>query len=963
MSMPAAIKHPWRVAFVLATLLVSILASSGLAAETQTFYLSGKGKDDPVQWDFTCSAGQNAKVPSKINVPSNWELQGFGTYTYGRDKDIGPGVQGLYHRKFTLPEAWGTGGAGGGLDATAGKKVYLVFEGAMTDTEATINGQPAGPKHQGGYYRFRYDVTKLLKPGENDIQVTVDDESSNASVNNAERRGDYWNYGGIYRPVYLEAMPAQSIDHVAIDAQANGNFTADLSLDGLPQPAADPAPWTVEAQLIDSHGQNVGPPIVQPINAQPTSPTIHLSQHYTNPQLWTAETPALYQVEFRLKHAEVIVHSVHQRFGFRTLEVRHPGPGVDNPGLFLNGSRIMFKGTCRHSFWPDSGRCLSEALNRADVQLMKEMNLNAVRMSHYPPDPDFLEACDEAGIYVLDELAGWHARYDTPTGKRLVQEMVTRDVNHPSVLFWDNGNEGGFNTEVDDDFAKWDPQKRAVLHPWATFRGIDTKHYPNWTDLQQHLAGGDIYFPTEMLHGLYDGGGGASLQDYWNLMRSSKTSAGGFIWAFLDEDVVRTDQGGKLDSRNDEAPDGVVGPYREKEGSFYAIKQIWSPLVVTRTQDGTFSVDNQYDFLDATTCSFTWEFRNFKGPIDQGDGSLVVASGKARLEGSLPPGKSGKLLLDLPPGAEPPHDCVAITARDPSGRELWTWTWTLREPWLDLLNMPAPKESGPTAATETPTTITLSNGQRAASIVISKATGEMLQLRGAPNFFNGPRLVVGSGELAHIDRRADASDQLVTCTYTGDLKSLTYRLRPNGWMTIEYEYNLAGPHQFVGIGFDYHSEKAVRAIRYLGDGPYRVWKNRMAGGTMNVWNKPYPTATIASGDVDPTRPRLNYVYPEFKGYYADVRWLQLNTGRAPITILLHQPNTFVQFFTPQFPPTYLQGKTAVNFPGTDISFLDSIPPIGSKFVPPSITGPQAQDPIAVGPQKGAISFYCGEFPR
>ncbi len=956
MSIRFVVSVPGILAFSLVAFFATTVASPAFAVETERLYLSGKGKDDPVQWDFTCTAGRNAKVASKIGVPSNWELQGFGTYTYGRDKQIGPGVEGVYTRAFTVPGAWGVPGGAGG------KRVYLVFDGAMTDTQATINQQSAGPKHQGGYYRFRYDVTKLLKAGENQIQVTVDDESANPSVNNAERRGDYWNYGGIYRPVYLEALPSQSIDGVAVDAQANGAFSADITLDGFPQPGDDTAPWTIEGQLIDSQGQNVGAPIVQPIDGRTPARSVRLSQRYANLQLWTAETPALYQMEFRLKRADAVVHSVRQRFGFRTIEVRDPGPGVDNPGVFLNGSQIKFRGICRHSFWPDSGRCLSESLNRADAQLLKQMNVDAVRMTHYPPDAEFLEACDEAGLYVLDELAGWHGHYDTSTGRRLVEEMVKRDVNHPCVLFWDNGNEGGFNVDIDDDFAKWDPQKRHVLHPWAEFRGVDTKHYPNWTDLQQHLAGDAVYFPTEMLHGLYDGGGGASLQDYWNLMRSSKNSAGGFIWAFLDEDVVRTDEGGKLDSRENEAPDGVVGPYREKEGSFYAIKQIWSPLLVTQGQDGKFSLENRYEFLDASSCSFTWEYRNFEGPNEQGNGYHVVASGKGSVEGSIPPGKSGSLLLDVPEGGGPPHDCIAVTAKDPDGRELWTWVWMCREPWLDLLNMPAAEGSGPVSASATPTAITLSsNGKSGASVVISKGTGEMLKLRGAPNVYNGPRLVVGSGELARIEQRADGSDQIVTCNYNGDLKTLSYRLRPNGWMTIEYEYNLAGPHEFVGIGFDYNSEKAVRGIRYLGDGPYRVWKNRMAGGTMNVWDKAYNN-TI-TGDVDDLAPGERLVYPEFKGYYADVRWLQLHTGKEPITILVHQPNTFVQFFTPQFPPTYLRGKTDVNFPGTDISFLNAIPPVGNKFVPPSITGPQAQDTAALGPQKGAISFYCGEFPK
>src|SRR6202012_711795 len=144
----------------------------------------------------------------------------------------------------------------------------------------------------------------------------------------------------------------------------------------------------------------------------------------------------------------------------------------------LNGSKIRLMGVDRHSFWPESGRTLSRQVCYDDVRLMKQANMNAVRMSHYPPDAHFLETCDELGLYVLDELAGWHQAYDTPIGRSLIRDMVIRDVNHPSIVFWDNSNEGGWNAHVDDEFAKWDPQQRHVLHTWSLFRGINTKHYP-----------------------------------------------------------------------------------------------------------------------------------------------------------------------------------------------------------------------------------------------------------------------------------------------------------------------------------------------------------------------------------------------------------------------------------------------------------------------------------------------------
>ena len=104
-----------------------------------------------------------------------------------------------------------------------------------------------------------------------------------------------------------------------------------------------------------------------------------------------------------------------------------------------------------------------------DVKLMKEMNMNAVRMSHYPPDQHFLDVCDSLGMFVLDELTGWQAKYDTIVGRKLVKELVVRDVNHPSIVIWDNGNEGGFNFALDGDYAKYDPQDRLVIHPWEHF--------------------------------------------------------------------------------------------------------------------------------------------------------------------------------------------------------------------------------------------------------------------------------------------------------------------------------------------------------------------------------------------------------------------------------------------------------------------------------------------------------------
>ena len=457
------------------TTFLSLLAlSAGLLAQssvkTERQYLSGRGCDDMVQWDFMCTGGNNSGKWTKIGVPSCWELQGFGTYQYGMKfygKAFPEGVadeQGLYKYEFELPAEWN------------GKQIELVFEGSMTDTQVKINGRKAGSMHQGAFYRFIYNVSDRVFFGskkKNVLEVTVSKESANAGVNLAERRADYWNFGGIFRPVFIVAKPAQNIDRLAIDAKADGNFYADCFLNMAVEGAR------VHTVITDVKGKKV---------AENTSDVRTGSDHASinfavkSPELWTAETPTMYQATFTLlDKAGKTLHVENQKFGFRTIETR------ESDGLYINGQRVMIKGVNRHSFRPESGRTLSKAKNIEDVLLIKSMNMNAVRLSHYPADPEFLEACDSLGLYVMDELGGWHGKYDTPTGVRLIEGMIERDVNHPSIIWWSNGNEKGWNTELDGEFHKYDPQKRPVIHPQGNFSGFETMHYRSYGESQNYM--------------------------------------------------------------------------------------------------------------------------------------------------------------------------------------------------------------------------------------------------------------------------------------------------------------------------------------------------------------------------------------------------------------------------------------------------------------------------------------------
>src|SRR5215469_7253391 len=211
----------FRLGLVLLAVLFAALPTA-FAQQTEFEYLSGHGKDDAVPWKFFCTSGAHSGYWTNLPVPSNWELHGFGTLNYFRDLTNAYNERGLYEHEFSVPSDW------------SGKRLFLVFQGVMTDTSAKLNCQLVGAMHQGGYYQFKYEVTSLIKFDEtNKLEVTVAKHSANKSVDGAERNADYWMYGGIFRPVYLEVVPDQFIERAAVDAEANGKFSMNVFLNGV----------------------------------------------------------------------------------------------------------------------------------------------------------------------------------------------------------------------------------------------------------------------------------------------------------------------------------------------------------------------------------------------------------------------------------------------------------------------------------------------------------------------------------------------------------------------------------------------------------------------------------------------------------------------------------------------------------------------------------------------------------
>lgn len=944
-----------NVTTLLSTLALATTLTAQTLPQTERQYLSGHGCDDTVEWDFFCTDGRNSGRWTKIGVPSCWELQGFGTYQYGISfygKAFPEGIageKGMYKYEFEVPEEF------------RGKQVSLVFEASMTDTEVKVNGRKAGSKHQGAFYRFSYNVTDLLKYGKkNQLEVTVSKESENASVNLAERRADYWNFGGIFRPVFLEVKPAVNLRHIAIDAQMDGSFRANcytnISGDGM----------SIRAQILDGKGKKLADTTV-PLKAGSDWTTLQLN--VSAPALWTAETPNLYKAQFSLLDKEgKVLHHETETFGFRTIEVR------ESDGLYVNGVRINVRGVNRHSFRPESGRTLSKAKNIEDVLLMKGMNMNSVRLSHYPADPEFLEACDSLGLYVMDELGGWHGKYDTPTGVRLIEGMIERDVNHPSIIWWSNGNEKGWNTELDGEFHKYDPQKRPVIHPQGNFSGFETMHYRSYGESQNYMRLPEIFMPTEFLHGLYDGGHGAGLYDYWEMMRKHPRCIGGFLWVLADEGVKRVDMDGFIDNQGNFGADGIVGPHHEKEGSYYTIKQLWSPVQIMNTSidkqfDGKFSVENRYDYLNLNTCRFLWKQVKFPLATDASNAAVQVLK-EGEVQGSDVAAHSAGV-LDIRTNILADTDALYLTAIDKYGHELWRWTFPVNKLNQQTEQL-SPLSSRPTY-TETENDLTVKANKR--TFIFSKKDG---QLKGVSvdnrkiNFANGPRFIGArradrsldqfynhddekakekdrtysefpdAAVFTKLDVKEDGGNLVVTANYKlGNLDKAQWTINPSGDLALDYTYNFSGVVDLMGIRFDYPEDQVI-SKRWLGAGPYRVWQNRIHGTQYDVWENDYN---------DPI-PGETFTYPEFKGYFGDVSWMNIQTKEGTISLTNETPDTYIGVYQPRDG----RDRLLYTLPESGISVLNVIPPVRNKVNSTDLCGPSSQPKWVNGPQTGRVIF-------
>ena len=796
----------------------------------------------------------------------------------------------------------------------------------MTDAEVKINDVIVGPTHQGAFYRFSYDITDKLKFGKkNSMEVMVKKQSANKSVNAAERRADWWLFGGIYRPVYLMAKPRTQIDHIAVDARADGTLRTDVYLKNISKGQQ------VELSLISCDSQL---PIGRQVCGLLTEERQTLTTHWNNIKTWDPEHPNLYRLTMRLLSTTGdVVHEITERIGFRTIEFR------PEDGIYLNGTRLLVKGTNRHCFDSETGRTISRELSLKDALLIKQMNMNAVR-SHYPPDTHFLEVCDSIGLLYLNELCGWQNSYSTEIAEKLLPEMMFRDVNHPCIFIWANGNEGGWNTAIDNRFADYDPQKRHIIHPWADFNGLDTRHYPNSTDNMYRLERGHkVFMMTEFLHGLYDRGQGAGLKGLWSKFKANPLFAGGFLWAYVDEAIRRTDTE-QMDTYGPNAPDGIVGANREKEGSFYTVREVWSPIQInpfkiTSSFKGDFYVANDYLFSNLNECRMKWKVMRL--PIPRvSDSPICLAEGSVLLP-AIQPGEKGTAHFDLPEKFFN-GDVLELEAYSATGDTVCNWAFPIKNNRKYFAEYRHLQPAATTAAryqTNDNSVTLMANGVAA---TFNKANGNLVEVKNGSKVISlsdGP-LPVGMKMLfssANLKMQGDTA--IYTVKYKGAADSIVWRMTPDGLLGMDaLVLNYRADNKFDGAYFDrpVHNlgfsfsfpEKNVSGMRWLGKGPYRVWKNRIEGTNYAIWQKDYNN-TVTGEYYHPL------VYPEFKGYHAGLYWATLQSQTTPMTVYSETDGIFFRVFTPEEQrDRESRGISVKEYPAGDISFLFEIPAVNSQ---------------------------------
>jgi len=618
---------------------------------------------------------------TNIPVPANWELEGFSLPTF-QDR-AGPQSDdiGLYRRMVDIPASF------------AGQHVLWHFDGVFDGAEVFVNGQRCG-YHESGFTAFDMDVTTALKPGRRNLfAVRVYKKTPSSNLD----KGGFWCLGGICRETWLVALPQLRVDDITVvtdlDAQyINATLKSAVRLAG---PAG--AHFVLTGELYGLDGAKVATPGMSQAGEMGAdgAATVNLTAPVTAPKLWSAEKPNLYYVFYRLSDGNRTVERVQDRIGFRKVELKK--------GVFdVNGVPVKFTGVCRHDEFTPYGHALTEECWRTDLILMKAANINAIRTTHYPHAERFMELCDEAGFYVLDEIASCWIANEVNNASRTwacasrAMETLARDKNRACVVAWSCGNESGYgiNNQAEFDYMKaHDPTRLAFISQQNLDRNPKTDfedfHYPR-IDRITALTDSPNRARVPVILTEYSPSGPGGVAYAWDVIWPSDGMAGAFLFQWQSQGMAdRFPERWALHSpgaanyvpgsatapdgvppadmttgmRFGSGPDAVSTDRRTLNPLYYNLKSVYSPVNITASEAApaggqcAVPLQNRYSFTDLSELTCQWQALAGGKVLASGE-SHVAAKPRSSVDASFP--------------ATPGMDTLRLEFIHPDGRSVYT---------------------------------------------------------------------------------------------------------------------------------------------------------------------------------------------------------------------------------------------------------------------------------------------------
>lgn len=571
----------------------------------------------PANWEFN-NTGKTYSYPIYVNHPYEFGERHPDPSTLPNiPKDYNP--VGSYRKTFTIPDSWD------------GREVFINLGAVKSAFYIWVNGQYVG-YGEDAKLESEYNITKYLRKGNNTIALEVYRWSSGSYL----ECQDYWRISGIERDVYLYSTPKLSIYDFKVLASLDENYkggilnlkTTVLNFDKQSNPS-----YSIKVQLFDAN-QKMIYENVREAKAETYANDLTFSTTFPEINAWSAEIPNLYTMYISLVNEKGNINQVVPlKVGFRTVEIK-------NAQVLLNGKPIYIKGVNRHEHNPHTAHVVSKEDMRKDVELMKQLNINAVRNSHYPVHPYFYELCDEYGLYVCDEANieshGMGYNLDRTLGNNYkwlnshmsrVMRMYERDKNFPSIIFWSLGNEAGngynfYNAYV--TLKKTDPS-RPVQYERAVFEWNTDIYVPQYPSPEGFRRYGTDRTDRPMISSEYAHAMGNSLgnfKEYWEVIEDDKypTLQGGFIWDWIDQglEVTRDGKtffayGGDFEPEgfvtdNNFLMNGVIGSDRVPHPGAFEVKKVYQNIGIKLLEPTKYEVElfNKYFFRTLDNYYLEW---------------------------------------------------------------------------------------------------------------------------------------------------------------------------------------------------------------------------------------------------------------------------------------------------------------------------------------------------------------------